>query len=209
MKKMKLKILSITMLGLFIGVASCGNESKEKGIKQLTQNEVVKQNIEISIKELLHDTSSYEFVKLILVDSILYSDNIEYRKEGFSDDLNDELENLKRLERYKIELPSMYDENEVNEIKEKIQKNQKIIKGIDSLEMILGKKTKDVASYTYHYSFRGNNSFGVKVLQNYIVQTNGKPEFSVINMTDNQDEVYLNPNDFPGYKELILNNMDY
>ena len=101
----------------------------------------------------------------------------------------------------------MYDEKEVEELKAKITKNERILMIIDSLETKLGNKKDEVASYTYVFSFRGNNALGAKILNEYILQTNPTPDFKIINMTDDKDKVYLNPNDFPGYREMIEKNL--
>lgn len=114
-------------------------------------------------------------------------------------------ETLERQEDYKEDLPSMYDENEVAELKGKIERNEKILAEIDSLESDLGDTVNQIASYTYLYSFRGNNKLGAKVLNKYILQTHPGPDYEVIKLAENRDQVILNPNDFPGYREMIKN----
>jgi hypothetical protein len=192
------------VLGLFalmtLGLTSCSE-------KKPNRDEIVIKNAEEYLKAKMNDPKSYEFVKLALIDSVLYSDNIQYRKEAFSKYLEDDKDEIKRKEGYKIDLPSMYDEKEIEELKAKIAKNEKILMKIDSLETKLGNKKNEVASYTYVFSFRGNNALGAKILNEYILQTNPSPDFKVINMTDDKDKVYLNPNDFPGYKEMIEKNL--
>jgi hypothetical protein len=196
MKKQIKKIGSVFLLTL-IGFTSCTE-------KQPTQDEIVKKNAEEYLKPKLNDPNSYEFVKLELIDSILYSDNIKYRKENFQKDIEYNKENLERQARYKTEIPSIYKEEEVAELNDKIAKNDKILIAIDSLETALGSKKNDVVSYTYIFSFRGNNALGAKILNEYIVQTDPKPELTINNMTDDKDKVFLNPNDFPGYREMIV-----
>jgi hypothetical protein len=192
------------VLGLFalmtLGLTSCSE-------KKPNRDEIVIKNAEEYLKAKMNDPKSYEFVKLVLIDSVLYSDNIQYRKEAFSKYLEDDKDEIKRKEGYKIDLPSMYDEKEIEELKAKIAKNEKILMKIDSLETKLGNKKNEVASYTYIFSFRGNNALGAKILNEYILQTNPSPDFKVINMTDDKDKVYLNPNDFPGYREMIEKNL--
>jgi hypothetical protein len=192
------------VLGLFalmtLGLTSCSE-------KKPNRDEIVIKNAEEYLKAKMNDPKSYEFVKLVLIDSVLYSDNIQYRKEAFSKYLEDDKDEIKRKEGYKIDLPSMYDEKEIEELKAQIAKNEKILMKIDSLETKLGNKKNEVASYTYVFSFRGNNALGAKILNEYILQTNPSPDFKVINMTDDKDKVYLNPNDFPGYREMIEKNL--
>ncbi len=183
-----------------IGLISCS-------VKQPTQDDIVKKNLEEYVKEKMNDPSSYEFVKLELKDSITYNDNIEYRKDDFRRNMEYDLNSLQRQETYKAEIPSMYDEKEVEELKAKIEKNEKILSKIDSLATLLGDKKNEVASFTYLFSFRGNNALGVKILNEYVVQTNPAPDFKIINMTDDKNKIFLNPNDFPGYREMIKKNL--
>jgi len=186
-------------LGLFafiaIGLLSCSE-------KQLTQDEIVKNNAEEYLKSVMNNPESYEFVKIELIDSVLFSDNIRYRKTTFSSELKSD-----QLYLELIEDPSMLKEKEVQEIKTKILENERIISKIDSLETLLGERKNEVASYTYLFKFRGNNAFGAKVLNEYILQTNPAPDFKIINMTDDKDKIFLNPNDFPGYREMIKKNL--
>lgn len=188
---------SLGILLILIGIISCAE-------KQATQDEIVRKNAEEYLQPKLNDPSSYEFVKIELLDSVLYSDNVNYRREKFQKEFEKDKENLERQERYKTETSSMYSEEEVTELNEKIKKNEKILYEINSLETKLGDGKSSVASYTYVFNFRGNNALGAKVLNEYIVQTKPKPELTIINMTDDKDKVILNPNDFPGYREMIV-----
>lgn len=200
---MKKKTTNIA-IGLFtlvtIGLTSCAE-------KQPTQNEIVQKKVEEYVKSKMNDPKSYEFVKIELIDSVLYSDNIEYRKDNFSQNIEYDQSSLERQESYKTEIPSMYDEQEVKDLKVKIEKNKRILTKIDSLETKLGERKNEVASYTYIFSFRGNNALGAKILNEYVVQTGSAPEYKVINMTDDKDKLYLNPNDFPGYRDMIGKNL--
>ncbi len=192
----KLKLSTVIFLLTTILFLSC----KEK---KPTQDEIVKKNIEGKLIPKMNDPKSYEFVELKLIDSVLYIDNINYRKKYFKDLISYDKNHLKQIEEYKTKLPSLYDDKEVNDLKEKIKQNELIIKKIDSLEKKLDNKINNVASYTYKFSFRGNNALGAKILKEYIVQTKPAPGLEIINMTDDKDKVYLNPNDFPGYREMI------
>ena len=55
-----------------IGLTSCSE-------KKTTQDDIVKKNAELYVKEKMNDPSSYEFVKLERMDSITFSDNIEFQ----------------------------------------------------------------------------------------------------------------------------------
>jgi hypothetical protein len=200
MKKKTTKI-TITIFALIsIGLSSCTK-------KVPAQDDIVQINAEEYLKSKMNDPKSYEFVKIQLIDSVLYSRNIEYRKDDFKNNMENDQSSLERIKGYKTEIPSMYDEQEVQELKVKIEKNRRILSKIDSLETKLGDKKNEVASYTYVFSFRGNNALGAKILNEYVVQTSAAPDFKIINMTDDKDKIYLNPNDFPGYREMIEKNL--
>ena len=200
---MKNKTARIT-LGLFafiaIGLTSCAK-------KQPTQDDIVKKNAKTYVKEKMNDPSSYEFVKLELMDSITFNENIEYRKNYFSGNMEYDQSLLERQEGHKTEIPSIYNEKDIEELKAKIEKNERILSKIDSLTTLLGDRKNEVASYTYIFSFRGNNALGAKILNEYVVQTDPAPDFKIINMTDDKDKIFLNPNDFPGYREMIKKNL--
>ncbi len=199
--KNKTKRMALGFFALIaIGLTSCSE-------KQPTQDDIVKNNAETYVKQKMNDPSSYEFVKLELMDSVTFSDNIEYRKDYFSRNMEYDRSSLERQEGYKTELPSMYDEKDVEELKAKIEKNERILSKIDSLATLLGDRKNEVASYTYTFSFRGNNALGAKILNEYVVQTDPAPDFKIINMTDDKDKIFLNPNDFPGYREMIEKNL--
>lgn len=195
-----MEIIKVKDVLLIIALILVGTSCKEK---PLTQDEIVKQNAEEYAKFQMNDPESYEFVKLELMDSILYSDNIEYRRKYFQEILQFDEYDLDRLENYKKEIPILYDKKKVTKAKEKLSEDEEILKKIDSLETILGDRKTEVASYTYNYIFRGKNSLGAKVINQYILQTNPKPNYKIINMTDDKNKVLINPNDFPGYREMI------
>ncbi|NKI28188.1 hypothetical protein HCG49_16660 [Arenibacter sp. 6A1] len=197
-------ILTKRVVVLFLGVAitTIGLTSCESH-KAPTQHEIVRSNIEEHIKPKMNDPESYEFAELILADSVLYKDNIEYRKEYFERNLGYDQENLERQEKYKKEIPSIFNPEEVEELNSKIETNKKILSEIDRLETELGETVHEVASYTYIFRFRAVNGLGAKMLNEYLVQTNPAPDLGIINIADDRDELLLNPNDFPGYKAML------
>lgn len=148
---------SLGFLIILMGITSCAE-------KQATQDEIVRKNAEEYLQPKLNDPSSYEFVKIELLDSVLYSDNVNYRREKFQKEFEKDKENLERQERQKTETSSIYSEEEVAELNEKMKKNEKILYEINSLETKLGDRKSSVASYTYVFNFRGNNALGAKVL---------------------------------------------
>jgi hypothetical protein len=177
----------ISFVLVVIILVSCNNQKKEKQEIIQTQYDIVKENTESYLSKKLNDPESYEFVELKLIDSVLYKDNIEYRKQFFIE-LRDET------------YPLIYKDAELSD---KIQECNNILSEIDSIALALGEKVNTVASYTYLFSFRSTNSFGAKVLGEFILQTDPAPMYNIINMTDDKNKVLLNPNDFPGYKAII------
>ncbi|SHJ67242.1 hypothetical protein SAMN04487911_13012 [Arenibacter nanhaiticus] len=198
-------ILAKRVMVLFFGVTvtTMGLTSCESH-KAPTQQDIVRKNIEEHIKPKMNDPESYEFAELILADSVLYKDNIEYRKEYFERNLGYDQENLERQEKYKKEIPSIFNPEEVEELNSKIETNKKILSEIDRLESELGESVHEVASYTYIFRFRAVNGLGAKMLNEYLVQTNPAPDLGIINIAEDRNELLLNPNDFPGYKAMIL-----
>lgn len=192
---MKSRAITIS-IGLFamvtIAFTSCAK-------KKPTQYEIVLQNVEEYIKSIMNDPDSYEFVSLELKDSVLFSDNIEYYKDYHKKNIEDELH---LIELYEKSIYSSYPK-EISDIKLEIEKNKIILEKIDSLETQLAERTNEVAIYIYHFTCRGNNSFGAKQLNNFELTTNPAPDFKVIDAIDEYDEYELDINYFPDYKEII------
>lgn len=191
MKTMKNTITKIA-IGLFalviIELISCTG-------KQPTQDEIVMKNAEEYVKSKMNDPESYEFVKIELIDSVLFKDNIQLQRGYFSQDIDKDRRLLEIKERYKT------DEQEVQDLKAEIEKNEKILFKIDSLESELGDRKNEVASYDYIFSFRGNNALGAKILNEYVLQTGPAPDFKVIDMND-EGIKHRYPNHFPGYEVI-------
>ncbi len=193
---------------LLLGLTSCVENPP-------TQEEIVQTNAEEYVKSKMNDPESFEFVGLKLIDSVLISDNIAHRKEMFSGRIKFELESIERKERSKSDFIREFGnidyvkklEMEIEDRKAEIEKNERILTKIDSIATQLGERKDEVASYTYIFSFRGTNSFGAKVLNEYILQTDPAPEFKVLNMTNDKGKVILNPNEFPGYIEMMEKNL--
>tara|TARA_B110000879_G_scaffold2404_1_gene3320 strand:- start:665 stop:1279 length:615 start_codon:yes stop_codon:yes gene_type:complete len=191
-------IIGFTLIAL--GLISCESE------KKLTRQDMVKNSVEEYLKSKMNDPASYEFVDLKLIDSVSYLDNVNYRIEDFEGDIKYEMNMIAAIAPYEKELPKIWEESkkaQTEELKTEIERSEKIISEIERLKLELGEKVNDIASYTYLYSFRGNNKMGAKVLNEYILQTDPAPNFGILNLAENEDKVTLNPNDFPGYKEMI------
>lgn len=170
--------------------------------KEPKQEAIVKQNVEDYLKPKMNDPASYEFVDLRLSDSVLYIDNIKFRREFFQQVIKS-TEDVFKVNGKKVDIAAMYNEDVARTIENEINKINVILIKIDSLETLLGENKNNIASYTYRFSFKGTNKHGTKVMNEYILQTSPAPDFRVLNLTDDKDGVHLTPNDFPGYSAMI------
>nr|DAN18506.1 MAG TPA: TRAF PROTEIN, TRAO PROTEIN, TRAN ADHESION, BACTERIAL SECRETION.5A [Bacteriophage sp.] len=184
---MKKAIVSI----LTVFLASCSF-----GMHEPSKEDIVKNNIVAYLQDKLDDPQSYELVSLELIDSTTYLDNINYRKRDFEDDIKSD----ERLSEISSE-PDYYLKG--------INRSKRILAKIDSIQIALGDSVNCIAAYKFIFKFRSKNSFGAKVLNEYILQTTGKPSFDIIQMTNDPDKVYLNPNEFPGYRDMAAKELGY
>lgn len=188
------------------------------GANEPTHEEIVREHFEAHISDKLNDPESYEFMEIAVIDTVYYKDNIEYRQESFADRIEYAESQIVRSEesineRYLGE--DLYSASQkegfredIKGYEEDISRYHNILEEIDSLEIVLGDRVHEAASYTYLIRFRASNAFGAKVINEYIIQTDPEPDFSIINITDEEDQVLLNPNQFPGYMEMIRKYMD-
>lgn len=200
-----IRITGICLIAFTVLIISCTSE--------MSQDDLVKSNIEIYMQENLNDPESYEFVELTLIDSVLINDNIEYRIEYFNDRISfteSQIESRQNQIEERYLGSYLYSESQRDRFKSDIEDYhsdieniKKVLAGIDSIKVELGDEIYNVASYTYSFHYRANNEFGALVLNEHIIQTDPAPDFQVINLADNQDKVLLNPNQFPGYIELV------
>ena len=86
---------SIVLFGFFafvvLGLASCSDT-------QPNQSEIMRKNAEEYAKTKMNDPESFELVSLVLIDSVLFSDNIEVSKNDFSKYLEQDQSRMKSLE---------------------------------------------------------------------------------------------------------------
>ncbi|WP_106832246.1 hypothetical protein [Parabacteroides pacaensis] len=158
-----------------------------------SKEDIIKNNLVAYLHDKLDDPQSYQFVSLELIDSTTYLDNINYRRRDFED-------GIKFHERI-ADSPDEY----INEI----NRDKRILAKIDSIQTALGDTVNHIAAYKFLFKFRSKNAFGAKVLNEYILQTTGSPLFEIIQMTNDPDKVYLNPNEFPGYRDMAAKELGY
>lgn len=183
---------------------SCKSD-KEFRAETLSENRdmIIQSKLEKSVKSKLKYPDSYQFVELRTKDSVLYSDNVKHLKNYYKKILEADKKNLAIQESYKKQGSSKFDNEKLSILQNSVSKNQKILEGIDRVSNDLGDKINETASYTYNYAFKSKNISGKDASYNYIVQTSHSPEYTVLNMAEKEDMIIKNPNDFPGYKEML------
>ena len=172
----------------------------------LTMVYSVQANAEAFIIEKLNDPDSYQFIKIELIDSVSYAGNLEKRKEMFSNYLSRSVEGLERMERYKVNFPDHYDDEEVHQLESNKLENEVVLSGLDSLATNMRSTINDVASYLFLNGFRSLNSFGATVLGEYLIQAGPSPDFEILTLTDNPKEQLVTPGGIPGYSKLLRKN---
>lgn len=178
----KTYLLSVLLLTIFISCNTATRKTEEKSEPVKTTNDIIRENIEAYMQDKLHDPSTYEFVSLASLDTITYKDNIsEYRIL-----INIDIESAKISKNY-------VDLKKYNERLAKLEEIESDIK--DSLS--------NTAAYLYGFKFRASNKMGALTLHNYYVQLKPGPVYEVLNMTNDYDKLYLEPNGFPRREELF------
>lgn len=176
-------LLSILVFSIFVSCNTSDNqETKTKSEPVKTTEEIIRANVEDYLQDKLHDPKSYEFVNLIVLDTISYKENIE----TFRSMTNSDIETAKILK----------NQSDIKKYNERIRKMAEI-------EKSLGDSLFHTAAYLYSFKFRANNKMGALTLHDYFVQLTCEPEYSVLNMTSDYDKLYLTPNTFPGYQKLF------
>lgn len=196
---------------LIITIASCKGDSEKinenvevESTEVKSKSEIVKENIELHLASNLNDPSSYQFVELVLIDSVTYKDNIDRRISMFTRNIEQANRDIEREERYRDgDMSNLYREEAYNRAKKNLELYTNYIEGIREIENNLDESVNEIASFTYIVSFRATNAFGALVLNEHFVQTKGYPDYEVINMTNERGRLHSVPNGFPGYDELL------
>lgn len=82
-----------------------------------------------------------------------------------------------------------------------MDKYQKFLNQIDSIESKMGERVNDIAAYLFIIEYRANNAMGAKTLNQSFVQTT--PDYNILNFAQEEGKLFLAPNGFPGYDEII------
>lgn len=176
---------------------------KEKDVRN--RNDIVREEFEKILFDKIDDPKSYEFVDIKQIDSFTIARNISERKSTMLDMIKmsqkrlGDMEDLNRsVSSYKV-----YEDSDLTKIKHQILDLKKDSVIVDSLVNSLKIRTDEIVSYTYEIRFRGNNKFGAKILDTKYIQTGDSSK--IINIADDKDHLFIIPNNFPGYKDFIVN----
>ena len=180
-----------------------------------TKDDIVRANVEAKLKENMNDPASYEFVSLVLIDSITFGDNAKHRTDYWDDEVNSATREIEQGYKYRdsyaemgVDPPTSYSPEALVKLEAKLERNREVRNKVNELADGLGSQSEQVASYTYTFKFRGNNALGAKVVNEYFVQTGPPPALEIINMVQEQGKLFLNPGDFPGYRDLVAKYLD-
>lgn len=196
MKNPVLKITTSLFALAVLGLSSCSKTPQ-------TQEEIVAQNAKIYVQGKMNNPESYKLVSLELVDSVLVIDNIKFRKIFLQEQVDKILNKLYEIRDSQTENPTDQQKDKIKELKIQVENSEKMLSKIDSIEVALGDKVKEMTSYTYRFSYKANNELGEKELNETYLQAGLAPEYKVLIVTTDKEELRLHSNDFPGYKEMI------
>ena len=193
------KSLRIAVPAVF-AVAALFSCSKSKSDEQQS---IVQKNIEEHVKPKLNDPSSYEFGDLKLIDSVDYQNNINEQRNTYQTLLEFDERALEDLKKLREQDSYLYDKAQEEKVQNSVAKYKVLISKVDSIEKHMGEKVKETASYTYKYSFRGKNALGAVVLNEYFVRTSTGPDYKIVNVAEEEENLSLIPNGFPGHEEVV------
>lgn len=142
--------LSLFLLSfLLIALSSCNKSTEGKNKAE----DIIKNNIELKLKETMNDPNSFEFVSMEITDTLSVRDRREF--------LNDE--------KYKNIIENPYTSSQMLFL-------------VKELYTFLQKQTDEEKDAVYYidYNIRGKNSFGAKVLSNYSVTVLNDEAYTVL-----------------------------
>lgn len=140
-----------------------------------TREEIVKKNIETFVVPKLNNPKSYEFVELVMVDSLTVKAKLRQSKQMEQGHIDAIKETQIVAEQAEINVAKIMGKTNFKVVKDtfeqaEVNERMKTIHTIDSTERILGDKINEVISYSFKYSFRENNAFGAKILSVYAIK---------------------------------------
>lgn len=191
---MRFTILSF--IAVISVLAGCDNTQIDKD----TRDQLVRQKAEAYFLQRAPQGHGYEFVSLEETEKVTYKNNVEFRK-GFIQKEIDHNQGMLALAKQKQDsFPTVNFSEKIAEYQGKIDKYQKVLDGINRLEDEMGGQLNDVASYVYEFRLKADIDGSGRKEHTYYLQTD--LGFGMLKFTDKKDELYPNPNDFPGYREM-------
>lgn len=179
-----------------IALASCDNSK----IGEEERDGLVQASIEKYYQEHGAHKTGYEFVSLEVINTVYYKDNIEFRRKYIQKEIDHNRGMLEIATLKQDTFPTVNFADKIAEYQGKLDKYEQLLAGIDSLDKALGDEVKEVASYTYLFKCKEHNEQGQQIEKAYYVQTD--PGYGVLRFTDNKEDLFPNPNDFPGYHDM-------
>jgi hypothetical protein len=188
------KVISTTLF--ILSIIGCNNSGTTGNANDLKPEDIIRKNAEEYLKKSLNDPSSYEFVSLKAFDTVRYKKNIDEDKS----EVNRDIDYAKDQIKFYTEMS--FSKKDIEQFKHDLIKKTAILKGIDSIEISMGSKVNDIAALIYIYSFRAKNAFGALVLNDYYLEITSGPDYKILNIAENSDKLSVEPNGFPGQREL-------
>lgn len=163
---MKTLSLLISAIFLVVTINCCKNSNSEKKseisknsniefdkIDVINPNDVIKNNIELKLKEVMHNPESFEFVNMVITDTF----SVKNRREVLND------------ETYKKIIDNPYTSSQMHFLTKE-------------LYSYLQKQTDENKDAIYYIDFnaRGTNTFGAKVLNNYSVTVLNDENYTIL-----------------------------
>lgn len=181
-----------------VGMISC---SKEK-----TKDELVREKVEGMFIETMNDPSSYEFVKMVKIDSCDLATYFDRKMTIFEGQLEDAEYTIKKQEEYKSDdtFRFLYKEYEYEQAKKDYAEAERVINGLNQLKEDKKAELNKMLSYSYEFTCRGNNALGAKILNTFYFQTDEtQPEVTIINIKDDAGNLPTTPVNLDEFLELI------
>lgn len=159
------------LLLLSLGLLWCCSGSKNR-------DSIVKDNVEAYIKSGMDNPDSYEYVGLVLLDSVSYLDNLKAYTE---------------LEKNDLGVTKEFSP-------EKFPTQTAKVAALDKL--LSGYANTGTASYAYTFQCRQTNQANAVVLMTYYVQVGPAPTYPVLMASPDRGKRQLVPGGFPEQAEI-------
>lgn len=192
---MQQNIFTILIASMLL-IAGCDNTQVDKE----TRDQLVRQNAEKYFLQRAPAGHGYEFVSLEETGKVTYKDNVAFRKDFIQKEIDHNQRMLELAKQKQDSFPTVNFSEKIAEYQGKVDKYQQVLDGIKQLEKELDGKLNDVASYVYEFKLKADIDSTGRKEHTYYIQTD--PGYGILKLTNIKEELYPNPNDFPGYREM-------